>query len=57
MRYCGADPTMHESANCCHVHFVAVSDINKGVMTSPTANNGHDDVTELPVTSQWFGML
>ncbi len=39
------------------VHFVVVSDVNNGVMTTPAANNGHDDVTELPVTSQWFGML
>ncbi len=41
---------------CCHVHFV-VSVVNNGVMTTPAANNGHDDVTELPVTSQWFGMF
>ncbi len=36
---------------------IVVSDINNGVMTTQVANNGHDDVTELPVTSQWFGML
>ncbi len=37
--------------------FVVVSDVNNGVMTKPAVNNGHDDVTELPVTSHWFGML
>ncbi len=26
-------------------------------MTTPVTNNGHDKVTELPVTSLWFGML
>ncbi len=50
-------PTMQGSAICCHVHFVAVSDVNNDVMTTPAVNNGHDDVTELPVTSQWFGMV
>ncbi len=45
------------SAICCHEHVVVVSDVNNGVMTIPAANNGHDDVTELLVTSQWFGML
>ncbi len=48
-------PTMHGSAIIWHKHFLD-SDINNGVMTIPTANNGHDDITELPVTSQWFGM-
>ncbi len=48
---------MQGSAICCYEHFVVVSDVNSGVMTIPAANNGCDDVTELPVTSQWFGML
>ncbi len=48
---------MQGSAFCCHEHFVVVSDINNGAMTTPAANNGHDDVTELAVTSQWFEML
>ncbi len=26
-------------------------------MTTHAANNGQDNVTELHVTSQWFGML
>ncbi len=47
---------MQGSAIYCHEHFV-VSDFNNGVMTTPAANNGQDDVTELPMTSQWFGML
>ncbi len=42
---------MQGSAICCHVHFVVASDVNNGVMTTPAANNGHDDYTELPVTS------
>ncbi len=51
-------PTMQGSAIRCHEHFVVVSDVmNNGVMTTPAANNVHDDVTELPVTSQWLGML
>ncbi len=50
-------PTMQGSAICCYEHFVVVSDVNNGVMTTPAANNGCDDVTEIPVTSQWFGML
>ncbi len=45
-------PTMQGSAICCHEDFVVVSDVNNGVMTTPAGNNGHDDVTELPVTSQ-----
>ncbi len=49
-------PTMQGSAICCHEHFVVVSDVNNGVMTTPAANKEYD-VTELPVTSQWFGML
>ncbi len=48
---------MQQSAICCHEHFVVVNDVNNGVMTTPAANNGYDDVIELPVTSQWFGML
>ncbi len=49
---------MQGSCIFCHEAFVIVSDINNGVdiMTTP-ANNGHDVVRELPVTSQWFGML
>ncbi len=55
MGYCSADPHNAQwSAICCHVHFVVVSDINNGFMTTPAANNGNDDVTELPVTSQWL---
>ncbi len=50
-------PTMKGYVICCHEHFVIVSDVNNGVMTTAAANNGHDYVTELPVTSQWFGML
>ncbi len=50
-------PKMQGSTICCHEHFVGVSDVNNGVMTTPAANNGHDDVTDLLVTSQWFGML
>ncbi len=50
-------PTMQGSAICYYEHFAIVSDINNGVMTTPAENNGYDDVTELPVTSQWFGML
>ncbi len=50
-------PTVQESVIRCHEHFVDVNDVSNGVMTTPTANNGHDDVIELPVTSQWFGML
>ncbi len=42
---------------CCHEHFVVVSDVNNGDMTTPVVNNEHDDVKELPVMSQWFGML
>ncbi len=41
---------MQGSAICCHEHFVVVSDINNRVMTTLAANNGYDDVTELPVT-------
>ncbi len=48
---------MQGSAISCHEHLVVVSDVNNGVMTTPAANNGHDDVTELPVTSQLFGVL
>ncbi len=48
---------MQGSAICCHEHFVVVSDVNNGVMTTPAANNGNNDVTELPLISQWFGML
>ncbi len=48
--------TMQGSAICYHEHFV-VSDVNNGVMTTPAANDVHDDVTKLPVTSPWFGML
>ncbi len=49
---------MQGSAIYCHEHFVVVvSDVNNGIMTTPAANNGHADVTKLPVTSQWFGML
>ncbi len=29
------------------LHFVVVSDVNNAVMTTPAANNGHDDVTGL----------
>ncbi len=43
-------PTMHGSAICCHDHFVVPSDFNNGVITTPVANNGRDDVTDLPVT-------
>ncbi len=50
-------PTMQWSVICCHEHFVVVSDINDDIMTTPAAINWHDDVTELPVTSQLFGML
>ncbi len=50
-------PTMQGSAIWCHEHFVVVSDVNNGVIPTPAANNGYDDVTEVPVTSQWFGML
>ncbi len=39
------------------MHLVVVSEVNKGVMTTPTINNGDDDVTEILVTSQWFGIL
>ncbi len=48
---------MQGSAICCHEHSVVVNEVNNGVMTTQATNNGHDDVTELPVTSQWFGML
>ncbi len=48
---------MQVSVICCHEDFVVVSHVNNGVMTTPAANNGYDDVTELPMTSQWFGML
>ncbi len=44
--------TMQESVICCHEHFVVVSDVNNGVMKTPAANNGYDNVTVLPVTSQ-----
>ncbi len=47
---------MQGSAICCHEHCVVGSDKN-GVMTTPAANNGYDNVTELPVTSQWVGNL
>ncbi len=50
-------PTMQGPASCCHGHFLLVSDVNNGVITTPAANNGHDNVTEPPVTSQWSGML
>ncbi len=50
-------PTMQGSTISSHEYFVVVSDVNNGVMTTPAANNAHDDVTELHVTSQWFGML
>ncbi len=49
--------TMQGSAICCHEYFVVITDINNGVMTTPSATNGQDYVTGLPVTSQWFGML
>ncbi len=49
--------TMQGSAICYHEHFVVVSDVNNDVMTTQAANNGYDDVTELHVTSQLFGML
>ncbi len=49
-------PTMQGSAISCHEHFVVVSDVNNGVMITPTASNGYGDVTEIPVTSQWFGI-
>ncbi len=45
-------PTIQGFAICCHEHFVVVSDINNRVMTTPAGKNGHDDATELPVTSQ-----
>ncbi len=45
-------PTMLGSTICCHEHFVVVSDVNNGVMTTQAANCGQDDVTELPVTPQ-----
>ncbi len=48
---------MQGSAICCHEHFIVVTDVNNGVMATRAANNGYDDVTELAVTSQWFGML
>ncbi len=48
---------MKGSAIYCHEHFVVVSDVSNGGMTAPAANNGYDDVTVLPVTLQWFGML
>ncbi len=48
---------MQGSAICCYENFVVVSDVINGVMTTPAANNGQDDVTELSVTSQWFEML
>ncbi len=57
MVYCGADPHNAGMSICCHEHFVVVSDVNNGVMTTPAANNGQDDVTEVRMTSQWFGML
>ncbi len=44
--------TMQGSDICYHEHFVVVSDVNNGVMTTPAANNGHNDFTELTVTSQ-----
>ncbi len=41
-------PTMQGSAICCHEDFGVVSgDVNNGVMTTPAANNGHDDF-------EWF---
>ncbi len=58
MGYCGADPhNARGSVICCHQHFDLVSDVNNGVMTTPAANNAYDDVTEISVSSQWFGML
>ncbi len=50
-------PTMQGSVIRCHEYFVVVSDVNNGVMIPLATNNGYDDVTELPVISQWFGML
>ncbi len=50
-------PTMLGSSIYCHEHFVVVIDINDSVMATPAANNGHDDVTEIHVTSKWFGIL
>ncbi len=51
-------PTMQGSAICFYEHFVVVSDAaNNGVMATPAANNGHNHVRELLVTSQWFVML
>ncbi len=38
-------PTMQGSTICCHEHFVIISDVKNGDMTTPAANNGHDDVT------------
>ncbi len=38
---------MQGSAICCHDHFDVVSDVNNCVITTPAANNGHDDVTVL----------
>ncbi len=48
--------TIQGYAIYCHEHVVVDSDVNNGVMTTPVANNGHHNVTELTVTSQWFGM-
>ncbi len=48
---------MQGSTICCHEYFVVVRYINNGVMTTLAAHNGHDDVTELHVSSQWFGMV
>ncbi len=56
MGYCDADPHIAGICHLLHKHFV-VSEDNIAVMTTPAANNGHDDVTVLPVISQWFGML
>ncbi len=50
-------PTIQGYVICCHEHFVVVGDVNNGVMTTLAANNGYAVVTELPMTSQWFGML
>ncbi len=52
MGSCGADPPMQGSTICYHEHFVVLSDVNNGFMTTPAVNKRHDDVTELS-----FGML
>ncbi len=50
MGYCGADDLLSVAMSILLLLLMST-------ITTPAENNGHDDVTELPVTLQRFGML